>query len=416
MSRGLRHQSKHTKGRITVSTLLGVAVTALMFGLPHQATAAVPDNAASPPSNVFAWGFNFFGQFGNGTFTGSNVPVPGPAGTYWTEVSTGAYHSCGIRTDSTLWCWGKNYRGALGDGTNMDSSVPVQEDLGANDWAQVSAGTDYTCAIRRTGTLWCWGGNVIGQLGHGTYGETNVPVQVGTETTWAQVSVGGGHSCAVRTNGTLWCWGANVSGQLGIGSTVEKYVPAPAQEHSRSTAWVQVAVGGQHTCAVTAHGTVWCWGSNYFGQLGNGTTIDRSVPVQARIAFVTHVAAGNDHSCAVRKDGTLRCWGSNFSGELGDGTNIHRRVPVQEATKSTHWTRVTAGLGYSCGLRLQTLWCWGSNHFGQLGNGTNIDSNVPVQEATQSTDWIRLGSLSSGSWHTMALKMPLTLPLIDPRS
>ena len=360
-----------------------------------------------PGKTIYAWGANHFGQFGNGTTIPSTSPVPGPAGTGWTQVAAGGAHACGVRIDGTLWCWGWNNDGQLGNGTATDSSVPVQEATGATDWTQVAAGSRHSCGIRGTGTLWCWGWNAYGELGDGTNNSSSVPVQVGTASDWTRVTADR-HTCGIRGAGTLWCWGRNSDGQLGDGSYTDSNVPV--QEASEATDWTQVAAGRGHSCGIRGTGTLWCWGRNADGELGDGSYSSSSVPVQVGTASDwTRVSAGAWVSCGIRGGGTLWCWGDNYYGQLGVGSYTDSNVPVQEATGATDWTRVVAGPFHSCGIRRPgTLWCWGLNVHGQLGNGTDTFSNVPVQEATAATDWTDIAVIGGGGMHyqlfTLALK------------
>jgi alpha-tubulin suppressor-like RCC1 family protein len=194
-------------------------------------------------------------------------------------VSAGEFHTCAVHGDHTLWCWGENGNGQLGDGTTNGSDVPVQESTAASDWAAVTAGYVHTCAIKTTGTLWCWGDNGNGQLGDGTTSDSHVPVQESTAASdWAAVAAGYNYTCAIKTTGTLWCWGDNGNGQLGDGTTNGSDVPV--QETTAASDWAAVTVGYVHTCAIKTTGTLWCWGNNGNGQLGDGTNNESHVPVQ----------------------------------------------------------------------------------------------------------------------------------------
>jgi alpha-tubulin suppressor-like RCC1 family protein len=248
------------------------------------------------------------------------------------SVSAGGLHTCAVKTDHTLWCWGSNFYGQLGDGSTTNRTAPVQVSGHATDWAAVAAGAagaSHICAVRANGTLWCWGDNTYDQLGDGTTTGSPVPVQVsGHATDWAAVTVGGDHTCAVKTDHTLWCWGLNNDDQLGDGSTTER--PVPVQVSGHATDWAAVTAGGIHTCAVKTDHTLWCWGDNTYGQVGDGSTTTRTVPVQVsgHATDWAAVTAGLFHTCAVKTDGTLWCWGWNPDGQLGDGTTTSSQVPV----------------------------------------------------------------------------------------
>jgi hypothetical protein len=190
----------------------------------------------------------------------------------------------------------------------------------------------------------------------------------------AKVEAGGHHTCAIKTNGSLWCWGYNYYGQLGIGTWLDKKVPTQVS----GTNWVTVSAGVAHTCGVKTDGTLWCCGYNEYGQLGIGTWLDKNAPTQVGTGTNwVSVSAGKDHTCGVKTDGTLWCWGRNNYGQLGDGTTGNKNVPVQ--VSGTNWVSVSAGDGHTCGIKTDgTLWCWGDNLVGQLGDGTNTNKNTPV--------------------------------------
>ncbi|MBI4700605.1 MAG: hypothetical protein HY744_05490 [Deltaproteobacteria bacterium] len=200
-------------------------------------------------------------------------------GTSALAVATGGYHTCAVKKDGTLWCWGRNADGELGDGTTQSKSSPVQVSALGTSALAVAAGGYHTCAVKAGGTLWCWGNNEYGQLGDGTTQDETSPVQVSVLGTSALAVAGGqAHTCAVKAGGTLWCWGRNANGQLGDGTTQDK--TSPVQVPALGTSALAVAAGNDHTCAVKAGGTLWCWGNNEYGQLGDGTTQKKLSPVQ----------------------------------------------------------------------------------------------------------------------------------------
>ena len=338
--------------------------------------------AVKTDHTLWCWGNNFSGQLGDGTTTNSPVPVQVSGHTAdWATVTAGGDGTCAVKTDHTLWCWGLNFAGQLGDGTTTNSPVPVQVSGHATDWATVTAGQDYTCAEKTGGTVWCWGVNSSGQLGDGTTTDSPVPVQVsGHAADWATVTAGGDHTCAEKTGGTVWCWGDNGNGELGDGTTTNS--PVPVQVSGHATDWATVTAGQGYTCAEKAGGTVWCWGVNSSGQLGDGTTTDSPVPVQVsgHAADWATVTTNWAHTCAIKTDHTMWCWGDNGFGQLGDGTTTNSAVPVQVNGHTTDWATVSDGLGHTCAEKTDgTVWCWGWNIDGQLGDGTTTSSLVPVQ-------------------------------------
>jgi alpha-tubulin suppressor-like RCC1 family protein len=219
-------------------------------------------------SEAWAWGFNNYGRLGDNTTTGRSSPVSVIGGfTDWCQVSASNYHTTAVRTNGTLWAWGRSACGQLGDGTTTGRSSPVSVIGGFTDWCQVSAGSSHTAAVRTNGTLWAWGSNTVGQLGDGTVTSRSSPVSViGGFTNWCQVSAGDRHTAALRTNGTLWAWGCNGNGRLGDGTTTSR--SSPVSVVGGFTDWCQVSAGNQHTAAVRTNGTLWAWGSNTVGQLG----------------------------------------------------------------------------------------------------------------------------------------------------
>lgn len=295
---------------VVVSGLEG-NVTALSAGTYHNC--AIRDG-------VWCWGANQFGELGDGTGNSANAPVAvsglGSGVGFISAGSAGGAHTCALKGGAVL-CWGWNTFGELGDGTRNNTNAPVAVS-GLSGVSDVSATYDHTCAVR-DGGVWCWGDNTYGQLGNGSGGpnsNSNVPVPVsGLANGVSAVSAGGSHTCALK-NGGVWCWGQQNSGN-GSGSGSNVPVAASGLESGVSA----LSAGNTHTCALKG-GVVWCWGSNHFGQLGDGTTNDSNVPVTVSGlgGGVTDVTAGGGHTCALNQAG-LWCWGSNDSGQLGNGTS-----------------------------------------------------------------------------------------------
>ena len=349
-------------------------------------------------NTLFTWGYNGNGELGDNTLTNRSNPVQTVAGGInWKSVSCGSSHKAAIKTDGTLWCWGSNSTlntmGALGDNTISDRSSPVQTVTFGTNWKQVSCGFFYTVAIKTDGTLWGWGYNTYGNLGDNTSTRRSSPVQTVTfGTNWKQVSGGYRHTAAIKTDGTLWTWGRNSYGQLGDNTI--NFRSSPVQTIAGGTNWKQVACGQYHIAAVKTDGTLWNWGRNNAGQLGdNGFFLpNRSSPVQT-IAFGANwksVSCGHNSTAAIKTDGTLWSWGQNSSwGTLGDNTTADRSSPVQTITGGTNWKQVSIGQFHTAAIKTDgTLWCWGYNNtYGTLGDNTIVDRSSPVQTGTFGTNW-----------------------------
>ncbi len=349
---------------------------------------------------IECWGINNYGQLGNGTVVNSSTPVAVSGITNAIAVSAGRYQTCALLSDSTVRCWGRNNFGQLGDGTTTQRNAPVQVLAvggagGLSAATAISAGGDHTCALISGGGVDCWGRNNYGQLGDGTTTQRTTPVQVhgvggvGNLTGISVVSSGMSHTCAVVTDGTARCWGYNGYGQLGDATTTQR--TTPVQVHGvggagNLTGVATISGGMYHTCVADTDGTVECWGRNNDGQLGDGSTTQRTSPVAVSgIATATGVSAGMYHTCARLANGTAGCWGFNGEGQLGDGTLTLRTAPVQ-VSGLANATQVSSGGGTGNGTHEHTaalradgsVVCWGDNTYGQLGNGTNTDSPTAV--------------------------------------
>ncbi|GAB1692584.1 Ig-like domain-containing protein [Krasilnikovia sp. M28-CT-15] len=376
--------------------------------------------ATRAEGTLWCWGDNYDGELGDGTNTSRYTPVQVDTVTTWDSVSAGWHHTCATRTDGTLWCWGSNGAGEIGDTSkdrpvlredrsriSYDRSSPVQVGT-VTTWNTVSVGDSYTCATRTDGTLWCWG---TGTGGPPDDQETDRyrPVQIGADATWNAASAGWFQSCATRTDGTLWCWGYNRYGQLGDGTAIDASTP---RQVGNTTSWDSASIGFTFACGTDTAGLLRCWGNNSDGQLGDGTTVSSAAVVSPRQlgngttwASVSAKNGGSAQRCDIRVDGGLWCQGYNGTGQVGDGTTITRSTPVQVGTATT-WKAVTAGSDHTCATRTDgTLWCWGYNYYGQLGDGTATARYTPVQIGAGAT-W---KAVTAGYSHTCATRTDGTL-------
>ncbi|MGG5150964.1 RCC1 domain-containing protein [Alcaligenes aquatilis] len=246
----------------------------------------------------------------------------------------------------------------------------------------IDAGDSHTCAVTTTGAALCWGANAYSQLGDGTLTERNTPVVVqGLSSSVASITAGLKHTCAVTTTGAALCWGLNSSSQLGDGTLTERTTPVAVQGLSSGVA--SITAGPNHTCAVTTIGAALCWGLNSSSQLGDGTSTQRTTPVavQGLSSGVASIKAGLNHTCAVTTTGAALCWGLNSIGQLGDGTSTQRSAPVAVQGLSSGVASITAGRNHTCAMTSAgaTL-CWGLNSYGQLGDGTTTIRLQPSNE------------------------------------
>jgi alpha-tubulin suppressor-like RCC1 family protein len=352
---------------------------------------------------LWAWGRNNYGLLGDGTNTGRNSPVQIGTATNWVRASAGGDHTIGLRSDGTVWAWGDNSSGQLGDGTTTQRNSPVQIGTATN-WVSVSTSRNHTIGLRSDGTLWAWGDNYYGQLGDGTTTYRTNPVQIGTATNWVSVSAGGYHTTGLRSDGSLWAWGYNGEGQLGDGTTTDRINPV---QIGTATNWVSVSGGRFHSIGLRSDGTLWAWGRNSYGQLGDGTTTTRTSPISSSspLNIWLTIAEGVYHTIGIKIDGTLWTWGSNTSGQLGDGTTNARNTPAQVGT-DTDWVSAAAGHGHSLFLKANgTLWASGSNQFGQLGNSSSTNSSTLVQVGSGNT-WV---SICAGDYSSLGLRSDGTI-------
>jgi len=373
-----------------------------MFGGSIVKPGFNPLGAQTPSYTYYlqAWGQNEnFGQTGLNNLTIYSSPKQVGSLTDWVSTRSGPNHSAAIKTDGTMWTWGDNTNGELGIGNTTDKSSPTQ--VGAlTTWAVAQAATDSCHAIKTDGTLWSWGFGNQGMLGLNNTTSYSSPKQIGLLTNWSKISGKGQFYAAIKTDGTLWAWGYNGNGSaLGDGTAITRSSPV---QIGALTNWLQISAGSYTMSAIKTDGTLWCWGNNNSGPVGDNTTINRSSPVQ--IGALTNwlsVAAGVYHILAIKTNGTLWAWGyNNVQTQLGDGTAISRSSPVQIGAL-TNWASIgTAGYTSFAITTSGALYSWGRNSKGQLGqNTTSYSISSPVQVGSNTT-WY---SASGGNGFTLAL-------------
>jgi alpha-tubulin suppressor-like RCC1 family protein len=382
-------------------------------GFVAVAAAAYHTLALKDDGTLWGWGRNNYGQLGTGTSTGMYEPNPTPRliGAGYSAIAAGDNHSVALKTDGSLWAWGGNDWGQVGDGGSSHEicnrmqfgggfacrTNPIQ--IGVN-FVAIAAGGNHSLAVKADGTLWAWGSNDYGQLGDSSMEKHTTPKQVGIG--YRSVAAGTTHSVALKTDGTLWTWGSNTKGELGSGSmanescgSVMNNYPCRKSPAQIGSGFNSISAAGSQSAAFKNDGTLWGWGWNSSGQLGDGTTTDRSSPVLIGSGF-SIASLNRDHAIAIRQDGTLWTWGHNDYGQLGNGGSIYQPLPKQVGSD---FSKVVAGASHTVALKQDgTLWSWGDNTYGQLGNGTSTSQSTPIKIGSG------YSSIVAGSGNTFAIK------------
>jgi alpha-tubulin suppressor-like RCC1 family protein len=390
-----------TTDRSTPVDVVGLAsgVAAIAAGVEH--TCALMD--AVHGGGVKCWGWDGYGQLGLGTITYRTTPVDvvGLASGV-AAIAAGGWHTCALTSDGGVKCWGGNWHGRLGDGTTTQRSTPVDAVGLGSGVSAIAVGGWHTCALTSGGGVKCWGGNWHGRLGDGTTTDRSTPVDVvGLGSGVAAIAAGGEHTCALTSGGGVKCWGWNEYGQLGDGTTTERSTPVDVVGLASGVA--AIAAGGEHTCALTSSGGAKCWGANHDGQLGDGTTTQRSTPVDVvgLSSGVAAIVAGWEHTCALTSGGGVKCWGANYDGELGDGTWTNRSTPVDVVGLGSGVAALAAGWEHTCALASGGgVKCWGENGYGRLGDGTTTWRSTPVAVVGLASG---AAAIAAGRSHTCAL-------------
>jgi alpha-tubulin suppressor-like RCC1 family protein len=356
------------------------------------------------PRELYAWGFNANGQLGLNNTNNRSSPVQIGSLITWKTSCGGSDCTAAITGTGGLYMWGQNSQGKLGLGDTAARSSPVQ--VGAlTNWLQVSTNYNSTLAVKTDGTLWAWGNNSYGRLGLNDTANRSSPVQVGALTNWAIVSVGQIHAVAIKTDGTFWAWGYGLFGCLGLNNTTTHSSPVQV---GALTNWSRIQETGRlWTIARKTDGTMWSWGNNGNGQLGQNNTTYRSSPVQVgALTTWSTVSGGYSTGFAIKTDGTLWSFGNNNHGQLGQSDTTVRSSPVQVGALAT-WRSISQNGGDTSAPVIATktdgtMWSWGRNHYGQLGQSDTTNRSSPVQVGALTT-WPSAPS-ASGRRAAIAIK------------
>jgi alpha-tubulin suppressor-like RCC1 family protein len=344
--------------------------------------------AVTIDGELFCWGAGGNGQLGHGGTEGSDKPRVAPFDVPLKSVSSGLKHSCALSADGRAFCWGWAFYGQLGDGTEIPRLSPYPV-AGASRYTQISAGWYHTCAVTTDQQIRCWGRGSQGQLGNAVLVEHSGPVAVsGTGTVptrWQSVSAGAFHTCAIDSTNRAWCWGANEVGQLGNGGTLNSTVPVAVAD---TLHFMAITAGLSHTCALTVNGRAWCWGSSVYGELG--TTVASGQAGQATATSpepvfgggtFSAIDAGKNVTCATR-EAHVECWGHGLNGQLGDPRLADTSVPrtILTLERATLRSVDVSPTDHVCSLsNYGGGYCWGRGPEGQLGLGQLVFTVTPTR-------------------------------------
>jgi alpha-tubulin suppressor-like RCC1 family protein len=353
-----------------------------------------------PNFQLFAWASNNAGQLGQNSTTYYSSPIQIP-GTQWNQISAGdGQASYGIKSDNTLWSWGYNQYGDLGQNNKTNYSSPIQ--IPGTQWSYIEGGANHALATKTDGTLWVWGANINGRLGQNSLNDhKSSPVQVpGTQWKTVRGGVSGGsfQSLAIKTDGTLWAWGRNQQGNLGQNNIVDASSPVQIP----GTQWSYADSGLQQSFALKTDGTLWVWGYNHRGQIGDNSTINKSSPTQLPGTSWNSVSCAYLQGYAIKTDGTLWSWGFNYGGGLGLNQPGGFATDVSSPTQipGTQWKGVDGGLYRFLATKTDnTLWAAGRSYGGNNGQNNAIDYSSPIQ--VPGTQW---SSVSNGNNQSLAIK------------
>ncbi len=398
--------------RLKSAAALMLFILSVIFysGIAYSATPKVFAGAGhtvllSQQGAIWSWGSNKFGQLGDGTKIDRSVPVKLPFFGIVKDIACGERHTVALMKDGKIFAWGGNNHGQLGNGKKSNSNNPVRV-LGLANVTAIASGWWHTVALKNDGSVWTWGKNSEGQLGNGTTTGSNNPVQVLGLSDVVAIAAGWGHSIALKSDGTVWTWGNNRSGQLGNGLRNPELRPVQVRGSSPDSYLSEIAAiacGGWHSLAIASDGSLWAWGGNMNGQLGDADlrSRGRELPVQVKgiggigyLSGVLAVSGGWMHTLALTKsevinvlgaknpsknDGIALAWGGNDSGQVGNGrydkTSLPVQVQVQKGSPPTLQgvVSIAAGFYYSVAVDNQgAIWAWGDNSCGQIGDGTNV--------------------------------------------
>jgi alpha-tubulin suppressor-like RCC1 family protein len=353
---------------------------------------------------LYCWGADIEGSLGTGTTAPdcsaqiggrcSLVPIPVTGAERFVFVTAGEFHTCALTGTGTAYCWGGNYYGQVGAGTTGGRVTVPTAVVGGHTFSSISAGRMHTCGIDVTGDTWCWGWDVYGQLGAGVTGSdrckffysnepcSGTPLKVAGNVRFAEVMGSEKISCGRDVNGAAYCWGAEIGGtdvtdcQFGQNANCTRM---PLLQVNGAT-FPRMGMGSGHRCGQKSDGVLWCWGYEFYGVFGNGTSFTTAPDTLVRAAggkSYSHVAFGSGHICGLN-GGSVECWGHNDNGQAGGTIGSDRLVPGP-ISGGISFASITSGPNAftSCGISTAgRAYCWGFGNLGELGNGTVLTSSA----------------------------------------
>ncbi len=407
-------------GQVTGCAALALGLASGAVATSGAASAAVADPArgcCTLPSRSLAvsWGANLDGQLGNGAGFDSALYGGVANLTGVSQVAAGWDHALALTSDGTVWAWGAGNEGQLGNGSTAESPVPEQVPS-LTGVTQIAAGDAFSLALTSDGSVWAWGYNGQGQLGNSSTTGSAVPVRVAGLTGVTQIAAGIEFGLALRSDGTVWAWGMNSSGELGNGTTANSAVPVQVTGLSQVT---QIAAGGSFAMAARTQGfvstltSVWTWGDDQFGELGDGAGVPRSTPEQVSglsVPSVRQIVAGAEFSMVLGSDGSVWAWGADYDGQLGNAaTYTAQRRPVETVGMASGITHISAGVNHVLALRSDgTVLAWGDDSAGEIGDGTASESPALPAEVTGLTN---VTQVSAGGEFSLAVHTVYLFPL-----
>ena len=360
-----------TINRLVPTTVVGSSKFVKVVYNIFQTTICALDNVGK----AYCWGFNGNGQFGNGTTISSNIPTPVAGGHNFTQIVVGINFGCGLDTAKQMWCWGNNGAGQLGDGTGTNRTVPVAVTGGTNIVNISLRPYAHVCAINTTGNLYCWGQNVLGQIGDGTTADKMLPTAIAGA--YAKVSVTTSATCALDPDGKAYCWGTGWT--TGDGSGSNRTTPTAV---ATSVKFQDIMVSGLAACGLTLDNYAYCWGAQNYGASGiyNASPVNIS-SVKFKQIFNSQHDEANDTTtfCGISMTDIAYCWGSNSNGQVGDGTTTDRSNTPVVVSGGIKFSQLYPAITTTCGLTdTGKAYCWGTNTSGAIGNNTTSTSYLPT--------------------------------------